>query len=102
MQLRTARTRYAAHIMAGRQSIGAEFARQREQVPELHALIAAHARYRRFSAHIGSGEIIHDPSTKALLVIEHVMGDSEPLRDALGVVNILTCATGALLLCRNA
>jgi len=45
MQLRTRGAEHAPHVVAGRQRLGAQFARRLQQVAELDPLVAAHARY---------------------------------------------------------
>ena len=88
--------------MAGRQEIGAEVMGRLEEIGEFHVLIAGDARDRSFARHIGSGEWLDHLLTKALLIIEHIMGDSEPRRDVARIVDILPRAAGALAVRRFA
>ena len=81
--------------MAGRQSVGAEVAGEREQVGELHALVAADAGDRRASPRIFVGEPLDDAGPEAALIVEHIMGDAEPVGDRRGVVDVLAGAAGA-------
>ena len=98
MQFRPIRTVDAPHIMSGRERIGAEFLRDVQQIGELHALVAAHAGDRRFAARVGGGEILHHRPAEALFVIQHVMRNAKPFRDAARIMNVLPGATRALFL----
>ncbi len=82
-------------IMAGRQAIGAKLARERDQVDELDALVARRARDRCPAAGIFVEEAVDHPFAEAGFIIEHIMGDSEPVGDRLGVVNVLPRAARA-------
>jgi hypothetical protein len=87
----------AAHdIMAGRQEIGAEVVRGVEEIGEFQVLIAGDARDRSFASDIGSGERLDHLLAKALLVVEHVVGNVEPRCDVPGVMDILPGAARAL------
>ena len=77
------------HIMASRQAIGAELAREGDQVGELHALVAQRARHRRPAVGIFVDEAVDHAAAEATFVIEHVMGDAEPVGDRLRIVNVL-------------
>ena len=85
----------APHIMAGRQAIGAELAREGDQVGELHALVAQRAGHGRPPARIFVGEAVDHAVAEAAFVIEHIMGDAEPVGDGLGVVNVLAGAAAS-------
>ncbi len=89
-------------VMAGRQKIGAEIARGGEQVGEFHVLVAGDTGDRRLARDIGAGERLDHLLAKALLVVEHVMGNSEPGGDVAGVVDVLAGAAGALAVGRLA
>ena len=82
--------------MAGRQRLGAEIAGDLQQVAELDALVAAHAGYRRPAGGIGVGEILDHRGAKALLEVEHVVGDAQPLGDRPGILDVLAGAAGTL------
>ncbi len=97
MQLRPACAVDAAHVMPGGERVGAEIARRRQQVAELHRLVAAHAGDRRLAARVGIGEIVDHVAAEAALVVEHVMRDAQPLGDARGVMDVLPGAACALL-----
>ena len=86
----------ADDIVAGRQEVGAEVVGGGEQIGEFHVLVAGDARDRRLAGDIGAGERLDNLLSKALLVIEHVMGNAEPGRDITRVVDILPGATCAL------
>ena len=81
--------------MAGREAIGAKLAREGDQVGELHALVAQRAGHRRPAARIFVGEAVDHAVAEAAFVIEHIMGDAEPVGDRLRVVNVLPGAAGA-------
>ena len=88
--------------MAGRQEVGAEVPRRLEQVGEFHLLVAGDAGDRRLAADIGARERLDHLLAKALLVVEHVMGNAEARRDVAGVVDVLAGAAGALAVRRLA
>src|SRR3546814_8020515 len=79
--------------MAGGQRGGAEIAGGVEQVAELHPLIAAHARDGRRPGEVGVDEIVHYVGAEAVLVIEHVMRDADPVGDPARIVDVLAGAT---------
>ena len=81
--------------MAGREAVGAELAREGDEVDELHALVAACARHRRPPMRIFVDEAVDHALAEAAFVIEHIMGDPEPVGDHLGVVDVLAGAAGA-------
>ena len=83
------------HVMAGRQAVGAEVAGEGDEVGELHALVAQAARHRRAAARIFVGEAVDDAAAEAAFIVEHVMGDAQPVGDGAGVVNVLAGAAGA-------
>ena len=87
---------HSARVMAGRQSIGAEFGGGFEQVAKLDRLIASYARNGRFSAQIGGGEIVDHLGLEAAFVIEDVVGNFQGVRDPARVADVLACAAGAL------
>ena len=82
--------------MAGRQHLGAELARGRQQVAELDRLVALDARHRRLARHIALGEAVDHHFLEAALVVEHVVRNADALRDRAGVVDVLAGAAGAL------
>src|SRR5579864_704262 len=96
MQLRSVGANDAPRIMAGGQRAGAQVARHRQQIAELHRLVAADARHRRRAGEIGIGEIVDHVGAEALFVIEHVMRDAERLGDTRRVVDVLAGAACAL------
>ena len=102
MQLRAIRAFGTLYVMAGRERIGAEILCHFEQIGELDALVAQHAGHRGESIRVRICKHFHHAGAEALLVVEHVMGDPEPLRHAPRVGNILARAARAFPLCRRA
>ena len=92
----------ADNVVASRQQIGAKVIGGVEQISEFHVLIAGDARHRSFAGDIGSREWLDHLLAKALLVVEHIMGNAEPRRDIARIMNILPCAARALAVCRFA
>src|SRR6516225_5948 len=82
-------------VVAGGEGVGFEFARGREQIVELDLLVADHARDWRPPRRIAVHEGLHDGGPKALLVIEHVVGDAKPVGDAARIVDVLARTAGA-------
>ena len=83
-------------VVAGRQHLGAELARGRQQVAELDRLVALHAWHRRLARHVALGEAVDHHFLEAALVVEHVVRDADALGDAARVVDVLAGAAGAL------
>ena len=94
MQLRTRAAIDAANVVPGRQHIGVDLARGRHQIAELHSLVTRHARDRRFPANIGIGEAVDDVGAEPGLIVEHVMGNVQPVGDPAGIVDILAGTAG--------
>ena len=92
----------ADDIMSRRQEIGAEVVRRVEEVGELQVLIAGDARHRRLAGDIGSGERLDHLLTKALFVIEHIVGNPETRRDVPRIMDILAGAARAFAMRRLA
>ena len=88
----------AADIVPGRHAVGAKIARRRQQVLELHRLVATHARDRRRAFQIRVCEVFHYLLAEAVLIIEHIMRNAERFSHAPRVMNVLARATRALLL----
>ena len=88
--------------MAGRQRLGAEFARGLQQIAELDRLIALDARHRRLAGDIAVGETVDHRLLEAALVVEHVMRNADALGDRARVVDVLAGAAGALAVGRRA
>ncbi len=82
--------------MAGREAVGAEFAGHRQQVGEFRPHVAANAGYRRAAGHVVVGEAFDDILAKSRLMVEDVMGDSEPVGNGTRVANIVARTAGAL------
>src|SRR6478609_6056393 len=88
-------------VMAGRQDLGAEFARGRKQIAELDRLVAFDAGHRRFAGNIALGEAIDHHLLEATLVIQYVVGNADALRHRTRVVDVLAGATGAFAMGRG-
>ena len=88
--------------MAGGERLRAELARGLQEVAELDAAVALDAGHRRLAQRIGIGEIVDDGLAKAVLVVEHVMGNAELGGHVAGVVDVLAGAAGALAVGRRA
>ena len=82
--------------MPGRQHIGPEVARGREQIGELHAVVAGNARDRRFARRVARDERLHHRLAEAGLVVEHIMRDAERRRDGARVADVAPRTAGAL------
>src|SRR6516164_333349 len=89
-------------VMTGRQYLGAELARGREQIAELDRLVALDARHRRLARHIAFGEAVDHHFLEAALVVEHVVGNADPLRHRARVIDVLAGAAGTLAMGRGA
>jgi hypothetical protein len=89
-------------VMAGRQHLGAKLARGAQEIAELDRLVAFHAGHRRLARHVAVGEAVDDRRLEAALVVEHVMGNADPLRDRPRVMDVLAGAAGALAVGRGA
>ena len=94
VQLGSVRSGHAPDVMAGGQAVGAEIAGKGEQVGELHRLVARNAGDGSPAPRIFVGEALDDAVAEAGLVIEDVMGDSEPLGDGSRVVDVASGAAG--------
>ena len=75
---------HAPDIMAGGKAIRAQIARQPEQIGEFRPHVALHARDRRAARQIFVGEVVDHRRAEAGFVIEHVMGDPEPVGQNIG------------------
>ncbi len=83
-------------IMAGGERRGAELARGLQKVAELDRAVALDAGHRRLAERVAVGEIVDHRFAEAVLVIQHVMRDADPLGDIAGIVDVLAGAAGAL------
>src|ERR1700688_348158 len=81
--------------MAGRKGLGAELARECQEIAELDPRVAIDAGDRRLAREIARGEGIHHLAPKAALVVEHVIRDGETLGDTAGIVDVLARTAGA-------
>ena len=96
MQFRPARSIDPPDVVSGRETIGAEPARQRDQVGKFYLGVALHAGHRRLAARVAVGERRDDRAGEARLRVHHVMRDAEVVGHAARVVDILPGTTGAL------
>ena len=96
VQLGPVSARDPAHVVAGGQRLGAQVLGGGQQVAELDPLVAAHAGDRGLAPEVGLGEVLHHAGLEAVLVVEHVMGDAEPVGHAPRVVDVLAGAARAL------
>ena len=78
-----------AHIMAGRQAIGAELARHGEQIGELRPHVAQDAGDRRAPGEIVVGEALDHFLAEARFVIEDIVSDAQPVGDRARVADIV-------------
>ena len=83
VELGAALAHNAPHIMAGGEAIGAKLAREGDQVGELHPLVAQAAWHRRPARRIFVGEAVDHAGPEAAFIVEHIMGDAEPVGDVL-------------------
>jgi hypothetical protein len=81
--------------MTRRKAVGAEVAGEAEQVGELHPLVTADAGNRGAAAHIFVSKALDHRVAEPAFIVEHIMGDTEPVGDRSGVVNVLSGAAGA-------
>src|SRR6185503_16860881 len=58
-------------------------------------LVAVRARYRRPPVRIFVDEPVDHALAEAAFVIEHVVRDAQPVRDHLGIIDVLAGAAGA-------
>ena len=78
------------------QAVGIQFARGRQEIPELDPLVAADARDGRRAGQVLVGELVHHRFAEAVLVVEHVVGEAHLLGHAAGIVDVAPGAAGAL------
>ena len=90
------------HVMAGRERLRAELARGRQQVAELDRAVALDAGHRRLARGVALGKAVDHQLLEALLIVEHVMRNADPLGDIARVMDVLAGAAGALAMARRA
>src|SRR5258707_6948931 len=95
------RQRPGGDVMAGRQHLRAELARSRQEIAKLDRLVALDAGHGRLACHIAFDATVDDRFPEAALVIQHVMGNADPLRDRARVIDVLPGAAGALAVSRG-
>src|SRR3546814_2641311 len=74
--------------MTGRERVGAQVARQLEQIGELRPHVALHARDRRAAGEIFVGEIVDHLLAEARFVVEDVMRDAQPVAHRARVADV--------------
>src|SRR6202007_929179 len=97
-----ARERPRGDVMSGRQHLGAELARGREQIAELDRLVALDARHRRLAGRVALGEAVDHRFLEAALIVEHVVRNADVGGDAARIVDVAAGAAGALAMRRLA
>jgi hypothetical protein len=93
---------HAARVMPGGQAIGAEIAGHRQQIGKLWPHVAADAGNRGATGEIFIGETLHHAGPERSFMVEHVVGDAQPVGNGPRVADILPGAAGALALHRGA
>ncbi len=92
----------APDVMAGSEGDGVEFPCGAQQVAELHGLVTAHTGDRCLAPCIGIGKILNHRIAEGAFVIQHIMGNADPVGDIAGVMDVLPSATGPFFLDRRA
>ena len=92
----------AADVMAGGECDGVEFPCGTQQVAEFYGLVTAHTGDRCLAPCIGIGEILNHRIAKGAFVIQHIMGNANPVGHIAGIIDVLPSATGPLFLDRRA
>src|SRR5262249_62054919 len=72
------RERPRGDVMSGRQHLGAELPRGREQIAELDRLVALDAWHRRLARHVALGEAVDHHLLEAALVVGPEGGNANP------------------------
>jgi len=88
-------------IVPGRQRVGAELARGRQQVAKLDRAVAFDARHRRLAERVAVGKIVDHGFAEAAFIVEHVMRDADALGDVAGIVDVAAGAAGTLAMGRR-
>src|SRR5215212_4941755 len=82
--------------MAGRQYLGAQFARGGEKVAEFDRLIAVDAWNRSLARHVARCEAIDNRLLETAFVVEHVVRNTDALGNRTRIMNILPGTARAL------
>ena len=82
--------------MAGSDALGADLARDHQQLIELQVIVAEAARDGRAPGKIFFNERADHVALETLFVIDHVIRDADLLGDAAGVVNVVERAAASL------
>src|SRR5207253_6087876 len=86
-----------ARVVAGRQKIGAQRQRLAQEETELDRLVAANAGIGRTSLQVRLREGVDDGRPKVVLEVQDVIGNSQPVGDAAGVLDRVERATAMML-----
>ena len=88
--------------MPGRKCGGAQLARGIEQIAELDRAVTLNAGDWSLARRVAVGEIVDHGLAKAAFVVQHIMGNTDPLGDVARVVDVLPGAACALAVGRCA
>ena len=88
--------------MPGRERGGTEFARGCQKVAKLDRAVALDAWHRCLAQRVAVSEVVDHRLTETVLIVQHVMRNSDPLGDFAGIVDVLPGAAGALAMCGRA
>src|ERR1700754_4290347 len=84
------------NIMSSHQRLCAELARRGKEIVKLDRAVALDARHRRLAANIAVGKAVDHRFTEAVLVIQHVVRNADPLGDVARIMDVLPGAAGTL------
>src|SRR6185369_8505269 len=85
----------SADIMAGREAIRVQLMGEPEQVGEFRAHIAADAGDGGAAAQIFVGETVDHIGAEARFMVEHIMGNAEPVADGAGIADVAAGAAAS-------
>ncbi len=94
VQLGAGRAAEALDVVPRRHAIGIEVARGREQVLELHPLVAADAGHGGGAGEVAVGEVFDHRFLEKVLVVENVMRKAHLFGHAAGIVDVDPGAAG--------
>ena len=96
VQFRPGGADHAADVVSGGQAIGPQFARHAEQVGKFRPHIAADAGDRRAARQVIVGKAFDHFLAEAAGVIEHIVGDPQPVRHGPCIANVIAGTARAL------
>ena len=91
-----------ARVVAGRDQLRADLPRGQQQLIELEMVVAQAAGNRRAPGQVLGDERLHHLALEALLVVDQVIRNAQPLGHAPRVIDIVHGAAAALDLFRHA